>query len=98
MSEIRNVNPEEMIATANNIKGEIEAWNAAVADIYALQAELDAMWDGDANTEFNNQWAEDRPKYDTLAQAMTEYCQTVADAANLYIQREDEIRGIVAQR
>ena len=83
MAEIKRVIPEEMMSKAQSISTKIEEWNQKVNNIYKLQAELDGMWDGNANDTFNAQWNEDRTKYNTLTQVMQEYCHAVVKAAQL---------------
>lgn len=96
MAEITSVNPQEMLSTAKSLADKIGEWNQKVGEIYKLQSELDYMWDGNANAAFNNQWADDKVKYDQLSQLMAEYCEAISTAANLYIQREEEVHNIVA--
>ncbi|MCD7730005.1 MAG: WXG100 family type VII secretion target [Oscillospiraceae bacterium] len=95
MAEIRQVNPQEMLTTAKSLSGKVEEWNVLVDDIYALQQQLDAMWDGNANDTFNAQWAEDRTKYATLSNVLAEYVQAINTAAQLYIETEAEAVKIV---
>lgn len=95
MAEITNVNPQDMLNTANSIKGNIDEWTQAVNSIFTLQGELDGMWDGDANDAFNAQWADDKKKYENLAQLMQKYCVAITNAANLYIEREAEVTQII---
>lgn len=95
MAEIKRVIPEEMVSKAQSISTKIEEWNQKVNNIYKLQAELDGMWDGNANDTFNAQWNEDRTKYNTLTQVMQEYCQAVVKAAQLYAEREQEVVNII---
>ncbi len=95
MAEIKRVIPEEMMSKAQSISTKIEEWNQKVNNIYKLQAELDGMWDGNANDTFNAQWNEDRTKYNTLTQVMQEYCQAVVKAAQLYAEREQEVVNII---
>lgn len=95
MAEIKRVIPEEMMSKAQNINAKIEEWNQKVNNIYRLQAELDGMWDGNANDTFNAQWNEDRTKYNNLTQVMQEYCRAINNAAQLYSEREQEIVNII---
>lgn len=95
MAEITNVNPQEMLQTAKTIASDIEQWEQSVTDIFTLQGELDAMWDGTANDAFNKQWEDDRKKYQSLTELMHEYCTAIETAANLYIEREAEVTQIV---
>ncbi|MBR5088503.1 MAG: WXG100 family type VII secretion target [Ruminiclostridium sp.] len=97
MAEIKNVNPSEMRDIAGQIESKIEEWRQQVTNIYGKQQELDAMWDGDANDEFNRQWEENRPKYDKLAETMALYAQTVKDAAQKYEETEDTIKGNISK-
>lgn len=96
MAVIKNVNPSEMLTVAGEMDGKINEWDALVKKIFTLQGELDAMWDGDANNAFNNRWLnEDKPKYDTLKQVMLEWKEAIITAANLYIEKEGDIVGII---
>ena len=98
MSEITRVDPDAMNNTSKEIIGKISDWDTDVNELYALQEELDAMWDGNANDEFNRQWNEDKSKYQSLSDYMVEYCQAITTAANNYVQCENDVAGIVKGR
>ena len=65
MAEIR-VSTEGMRNAANDFEARMSDWKAMVDNIWGLLAELDAMWDGDANTAFNALVDEDKPKFERL--------------------------------
>ena len=92
------VTPEVMISLATNIEAKIEDWNTAVNKIYQLQAEMDAMWDGDANDSFNALFEADKVKFNQLSSVMQEYASAIKQAANNYIQGEQEVNTIVQRR
>lgn len=92
------VTPQTMNTIANDIENKINDWTDAVQKIYKLKDEMDAMWDGTANDTFNNMFAEDAPKFNNLAKLMQEYSTAIKNAANKYIQGEEEVKGIVSKR
>ena len=95
MSQITRVSPQEMLSTAKRLEDAVSRWQQNVNEIYALQSELDYMWDGNANSTFNRQWEEDRAKYNKLAAMMTEYKSAIEAAAKLYQQKESEVVQIM---
>lgn len=97
MSKI-TVTPAEMNQIASNIEEKISDWNQAVTKIYSLKDEMDAMWDGTANDTFNNMFAEDATKYNTLSSIMSDYAAAIRTAANKYIEAEQEVKTIVSTR
>ena len=67
------INTTAMRNTASEFGTEISEWHGLVEQIWAAMSELDAMWDGDANTAFNTLIAEDKPKFTQLERMMEEY-------------------------
>ena len=92
------ITPSMMTQVAADIKTKIEQWRAAVKQIYQLQAELDAMWDGAAIEEFKRMFAEDHPKYERLARMMDEYQEALVTMANNYVQGDNEAKAIISRR
>lgn len=92
------VSPQEMINLAGVIESDIEEWDASVQMIYQFQGEMDAMWDGDANTAFNQIFTEDKSKFERLRDVMRQYASVIKVAADTYIQGEEEIKGLVTRR
>lgn len=92
------ITPSMMNQVASDIKTKIDEWNAAVKQIYQLQAELDNMWDGAANEEFKKMFAEDQPKYERLTKMMNEYQEALIVMANNYVQGDNEAKAIMSRR
>ena len=97
MGEIR-VSTEGMRNAANDFEARMSDWKAMVDNIWGLLAELDAMWDGDANTAFNALVDEDKPKFERLYSMMEEYKNAINTAAQKYDATEEEVKGIVTTR
>ena len=95
--EIR-VNTDNMRSTATVFQEKINDWNSLVQQLWSLMEELDAMWDGDANEEFNALVTEDKPKFERLAQMMETYKTAIDTAASKYDSGEAEVKNIVSTR
>jgi len=95
MAEIRKVDPEVMTNQAQTLDNLTQQWSEAVKSIDSLKQELDSMWDGLANDQFNTRWTEDLNKYNSLTVALNEYRYAIQDAVTQYEQYENEIKGIV---
>ena len=89
------VTPEMMASISKEINQKIEEWNTAVNTIYTLHKELDAMWEGSANSKLNLKMQEDLPKYQSLASLMTEYSNAIAVAAAKYAEADDEAANVI---
>ncbi len=81
----------EMEQVAKDLEGKIQEWQSSVNRLYQLQAELDAMWDGDANEAFNKSFASDRPKYNNLGNMMEEYKSAILKAVATYTEMQATI-------
>lgn len=92
------INTAAMRNAANEFGTEISNWHGLVEQIWAAMSELDAMWDGDANTAFNALIAEDKPKFTQLEHMMEEYKNAITTAAGKYEAAEGEVKGIVTTR
>ena len=92
------VTPETMVTLANGVDDKIGDWNTAVQTIYRLAAEMDGMWDGDANDAFNARFDENRPKFERLSNVMAEYTNAIKQAAQNYMNGEQEAKTIVERR
>lgn len=92
------VNPTMMMAVAQELDSKNEEWAMAVKRIYQLQAEMDSMWDGSANDNFNRIFGEDMKLYQSLYQMMGEYSSAIKTAAQNYVQGEEEVRNIMSRQ
>ncbi|MBQ3178575.1 MAG: WXG100 family type VII secretion target [Clostridia bacterium] len=89
---------EMMRQAANDFAAKIADWNGMKDEIWTLLADLDAMWDGDANEAFNALIAEDEPKFTRLLEMMETYKDAINTAAQKYDEGEGEIKNIVTRR
>lgn len=89
--------PSDMEQVARDIASKIQEWQASVNKLYQLHAEMDAMWEGDANEAFNKQFAEDKPKYNNLGNLMEEYKNEIIKAANIMDNADREAATMIAK-
>ena len=92
------ITPSMMNQVAADLKNKTGEWRAAVKQIYQLQAELDAMWEGAAIEEFKRMFAEDQPQYEKLGQTMDEYQEALVFMADNYVQGDNEAKAIISRR
>lgn len=92
------ITPSMMNQVAMDIRTKIDEWRSTVKQIYQLQVELDAMWEGNASDEFNRQFQEDQPKFDNLARMMDEYQQAIVTIADNYVQGDTEAKSFISRR
>ena len=92
------ITPSMMNQVAMDIRTKIDEWRSTVKQIYQLQAELDAMWEGNASDEFNRQFQEDQPKFDNLARMMDVYQQAIVTIADNYVQGDTEAKSFISRR
>lgn len=97
MAEIRKVDPEVMTEQANTLDSLTGQWSDSVRDITALKEELDGMWDGLANDQFNVRWDEDLNKYNSLTVVIESYRRALQEAVAKYEAYEQEITNIVRE-
>lgn len=97
MAEIK-VTTEGMRNAASEFNAKMGEWEGMVNQIWSLLADLDAMWDGDANDAFNALIDEDKPKFEKLYMMMETYKDAIATAAQKYEEGEEEIKTIVTTR
>ncbi len=93
-----DITTSQMRSIASDIKRQMESWDATVEKIYALNAELDATWEGEGKAEFNKLFAEDRVKFQNLSAMMEEYQNAILIIANNYDQGDAEAKAILGVR
>ena len=77
--------------TAQELQGAITELSAnngqcknRVADLLNAQQKLAGMWQGDANNAFNTAFNNDKGQWDTFAQLMDKYIETLQTIKNTY--------------
>lgn len=85
------------------LAGDIEELQNALSEVrrqlnqmFEQVSELDAMWDGPANAEFNRQFANDYENFKELCNTVESIIQCMQYAKEQYNICENEINGIVA--
>ena len=67
-----------------------------LTDMFAQIQELDAMWDGPANNEFNRQFANDHENAKGLCQTVESLINCMEYAKEQYNSCENQVNGIVS--
>ncbi|MCM1172153.1 MAG: WXG100 family type VII secretion target [Clostridium sp.] len=88
------IRPEEMISVAQKITDLMERWTDDTTNITQAIKAMGEMWQGAANDEFNNSYANDLKKMEQLVSVMQEYRNAIITIANATIDKENEIAGI----
>lgn len=77
--------------TASEMQNAIRELNSAnsefknrVNELEAAQQELASMWQGDANTAFNNAFQADKGQWSTFANLIDQYVQTLSTILQTY--------------
>lgn len=91
------VTPEMMNSIAKDVEQKIQEWNQAVKQIYELHKELDAQFEGAANTALNERMNVDLPKYEALSNLMIEYNTEIVKAAADYIEADNDASVLIKQ-
>ena len=97
MERIR-VSPDQMIAAAQRLDGQIREWDARVNDVKNCVNELDTMWEGLGNQSFNAIWQEHADAFRRLKQVMLEYQVAIKNASSKFSASDQQVSSIVGRR
>ena len=78
------VTAAEMQATINELNSANGEFKSRVSELEAAQQELSGMWQGDANTAFNNAFQNDKGQWATFANLIDQYVQTLSSILQTY--------------
>lgn len=78
------------------IQGELRGVRTDIQQLYRQVQELDAMWEGDANAAFVNQFNTDHRLMNELCDFIEEFVARLEFAATSYIKCENEVGDIVS--
>lgn len=92
-TEVMTAKLTEVAKTVNEL---IQKYNKSVVRVYEIGGELDAMWDGEANQKFNSQFANDREKFNAMANLLARYTETLNQAATIYAKAESDAIQTIA--
>ena len=89
-------------AEINSAIQELTSQNAefktSITQLVNAQQELAGMWQGDANTAFNNAFNSDKGQWDTFAGLITTYIEGLSRIMTLYANAEAENQSTATQR
>ena len=96
--ELIRVSPDQMDGAAARMDGQINEWDAQVANVKNCITELDSMWEGLGNQTFNNIWQEHAQQFVRLKQLMMEYQAAIKAAAAKFRAADQNVSSIVGRR
>lgn len=73
-------------------------FESKVQELVAEQQRVDGMWDGQANTEFNNNFNKDKQQFDAFHEAIEDYVQKLTQIKQNYEDAETNSTRIASQR
>lgn len=88
----------ELTAAADQIAADNEQFRARVSEMEGYRAELAGMWEGEANTAFNNALTQDQEKWTSFSTLIDQYSQALRQVAQTLQQAEAESTQIAASR
>jgi WXG100 family type VII secretion target len=88
----KNLSLQQMRSQITEVRNEAQNFNSITQSVFTSGEKLDSMWDGDANDQFKQRMAADRPRFDDLFKTINAYCQACDDSANDYETTERKIQ------
>jgi len=89
------VTTSKLTQVAGSLNDLIVQYNSAVDVFYGLGAEIDAMWDGDANRKFMTTLATDRERFDALKNMLQRYVEVLNQDAAIYAKAESDVLNVL---
>lgn len=80
---------------AKNVAEQVVKYNKSVERIYEIGAELDAMWDGDANKKFISVIGSDRERFSAMSKLLSQYIDALNQSAKVYAETENSVKEIM---
>lgn len=90
------VNTDTLASDITELTNRLTMARRMLADMFAQIQELDAMWDGPANNEFNRQFANDHENAKGLCQTVESLIACMEYAKEQYNSCENQVNGIVS--
>lgn len=78
------VTASEMQTAISELNSANSEFKNRVAELETAQQELASMWQGDANTAFNNAFLNDKSQWSTFASLVDQYIQTLGTILKTY--------------
>lgn len=89
------VDTNQIQSVLRTFRTTIDDWKERRSLIWSALDEINDMWDGDANDEFNALTNAERPNFENLETALENYYSALDKAAQEYEDAETEVRNIV---
>ena len=90
------VNTDTLASDIAELTSRLNMARRMLTDMFAQIQELDAMWDGPANNEFNRQFANDHESAKGLCQTVESLINCMEYAKEQYNSCENQVNGIVS--
>lgn len=90
------VNTSTLAGDIEELRESISSAKAQLEEMFGQVAELDTMWDGPANEEFNRQFGIDYENAKNMLQSAESLMACLENARSQYDRCENEVNGIVA--
>jgi WXG100 family type VII secretion target len=90
------VNTDTLASDIAELTSRLNMARRMLTDMFAQIQELDAMWDGPANNEFNRQFANDHENAKGLCQTVESLINCMEYAKEQYNSCENQVNGIVS--
>lgn len=90
------VNTSTLAGDIDELRGALSSARTQLEEMFGQVAELDAMWDGPANQEFNRQFGNDYENARNLCATVETLLACMENARNQYDRCENEVNSVVA--
>lgn len=90
------VNTNTLASDIGELRNALKAAEKALNDMFTDIQELDAMWDGPANEEFNRQFENDHENAKEMCATVQSLIECMEYAKEEYNSCEDQVNGIVS--
>lgn len=90
------VNTDTLASDIAELNGALETARKVLNDMFTQIQELDAMWDGPANDEFNRQFANDHENAKGMCATVQSLIECMEYAKEQYNSCENQVNGIVS--
>lgn len=85
----------QLIDVASKVEDTMRNYDSSVNKMYNIGAELDVMWDGNANDKFNATMKNDRAKFTALKELVTKYIEVLRQNVDTYVKAEDNVIDVL---
>lgn len=90
------INTDTLASDIAELNSALETARRTLGDMFTQIQELDAMWDGPANDEFNKQFANDHENAKGLCATVESLIACMEYAREQYNSCENQVNGIVS--